>query len=78
MDSKRSNFGHIQNPEKLLSFLLRIADEKVSYVAGTEYAEGVSSCLNSKGWKQYENWQFQNLVRDKVLRPLRALSGDHI
>ncbi|CAG8978971.1 hypothetical protein HYALB_00012254 [Hymenoscyphus albidus] len=78
MDSKRSNFDHIQNPEKLMSFLLRVADEKVSHAAGTEYAEGLRSCRNSREWKQYENWQFQNLVRDKVLRPLRALSGDHI
>ncbi|KAH8746731.1 hypothetical protein F5882DRAFT_471336 [Hyaloscypha sp. PMI_1271] len=77
-NSERSIFDHIQDPEKLLSFLLRVADEKVSHAAGTEYAEGVSCYLNSKGWKQYEDWQFQNLVRDKVLRPLRALSGDHI
>lgn len=77
MDSKRSNFAHIQDPEKLHSFLLRVADQKVSHAAGTGYAEGVRICLKSKDWKEYEDWQFQKLVRDKVLRPLHALSGDN-
>lgn len=75
MDKTRKNFEDIQRPEDLQEFLLQVAEEKVSHAAGSRYAEGVSLCLGNRDWSKYQDWQFQKLVRENVLQPLRELSG---
>lgn len=75
MDRKHSNFNHLKTPEELQKFFLLAADKKVSHAAGSGYAKGVTLCLKSKEWKDYEGWQFQKKAREGILQPIVHLAS---
>ncbi|KAF5012413.1 hypothetical protein FDECE_1542 [Fusarium decemcellulare] len=75
LDSKRSNFDHVCNPEALRSLLLKVVSSKLAHAAGTRYAEAVRICLEKRRWKDLEDWESQKIVREKVLGPLMDCSG---
>lgn len=72
MDDKRKGFEGIRNPESLRDLLLGAANERLAHAAGTKYSEAVQVCLSRTDWSQYEDWQSQRLVREKVFEPLRG------
>ena len=74
MDSRCSNFEHIQHPEEMRRLLLKAVPSKLAHAAGAPYAEAVRVCLEKGRWEALEEWQSQELVREKVLRPLIELA----
>jgi hypothetical protein len=71
MDSKRANFETIKDPRVLQDFFLNTACVRLAHAAGTKYADAVRVCLGGLKSSDYEDWQFQRLVREKVWNPLR-------
>jgi hypothetical protein len=67
MDSKRRNFEHVGDPEKLRDTLLGSAYAQLAHAAGTRYADAARVCLERRDWSALEEWQYQRAVRTQVL-----------
>ncbi|KAK0701332.1 hypothetical protein B0H67DRAFT_650552 [Lasiosphaeris hirsuta] len=67
MDAKRKGFEDVRDPSKLHDFLLKAAAEKLPHAAGTKYSQAILACLAKTHPEVDEGWQWQKLVREKVL-----------
>lgn len=72
MDSRRSSFEYIQDPEDLRDLLLGGILDKARHAAGTQFASAVRICLGRRQWSDLEEWQIQKTMRQLVLEPLSS------
>jgi hypothetical protein len=73
MGRKSKDFENIKNPENLRDSLLGSGYVQLAHCTGTKYAKAARFCLErrERGWDALEEWQFQRVIRENVLNPLR-------
>ncbi|KAF2184883.1 hypothetical protein K469DRAFT_708655 [Zopfia rhizophila CBS 207.26] len=70
LDPKRKCFEEIRKPERLREYLLNQVLKRLEHAAGTGYAQAARYCIQKRDWRQHEEWEVQNMIRQHVLRPL--------
>ena len=70
MDNKRKNFDYIKDPETLRDILIKTARSKLAHSAGKRYANAAIACLERETRKDYEDWEFQNHIRERIYSPV--------
>jgi hypothetical protein len=71
MDPKHADFESTSDPKVLQKFLLNTASGRLQHAAGTKYADAIRVCFDNLKTSDYEDWQLQRLIREKVWNPLR-------
>ncbi|TVY21098.1 hypothetical protein LARI1_G001967 [Lachnellula arida] len=71
LDPKRANFESIKDPKVFRDFLRNATGDRLRHAAGTKYADATRFCFEDLRSSDYEEWQFQRLVREKIWGPLR-------
>ncbi|KAF2829602.1 hypothetical protein CC86DRAFT_464137 [Ophiobolus disseminans] len=78
MDGSGKGFENVKKPLKLRDTMLAIADApRLAHSNGSEYSEAIKFCLSDQNWGEFEPWEAQKIVREKVLQAVSEGENDH-
>jgi hypothetical protein len=76
LDSSKKQFHTVKDPKVLQDFLIHSATQRLAHSAGTRYSEAVKACLTAPKSSDFEDWQFQRIIREKIWNPLRDILSE--